>query len=149
MVEMEWNNLGGANYIKPFVIVLAWLVISIDPLTKLIHCRGKYPTGWVVCLTMHEPNHHGVVEMEEPLGLLGWADPLELFSTGLIYEVHGEEFIKGKDLKPVFFFRLNPSPDCIKGKDPTRFVSKYFPSNLACRLQGSFYSAEPLPRRSR
>ena len=54
MVWWKWKNLGGANYINPLVIVLAWLVISIDPLTKLIHCRGKYPTGRVVCLTMHD-----------------------------------------------------------------------------------------------
>ena len=48
---------------------------------------------------MHEPNHHGVVEMEEPLGLLGYANPLELFSTGLMYEVH-REFIRENGYKP-------------------------------------------------
>lgn len=127
MVEMEWKNLGGANYIKPFVIVLAWLVISIDPLTKLIHCRGKYPTGWVVCLTMHEPNHHGVVEMEEPLGLLGWADPLELFWTGLIYEVHGEEFIKGKGCQTCFFFSAEPLPRLYQRKGSNQICIQILP----------------------
>ena len=110
--------------LSKYLLNICWtyqLVISIDPLTKLIHCRGKYPTGRVVCLTMHD----------------AWTQPSWC----------------GGDVRAIRYIGWGRSAGAVPDGFDVRSAWRIYQrkgismTNLACRLRGSFNSADP-PRRS-